>query len=74
MIAALTAILVLLAVIGWGVRCIRRDTDFLASIVERNMEEGQANFAAAETDQAPGDSFDSFDSPIGFGVKLKERN
>lgn len=68
--AALAAILIFLAVLAWKVRLIHRDTDFLASIVERNAEQA-AQQVADECDEPP---VDRHSMPIGFGVKLQERN
>jgi cytochrome oxidase assembly protein ShyY1 len=65
--AALTAIFIILAVLGWMVRRIQNDTDFMADVMEQTAQ----RFAAAQQVAEPDEDDDYSTNPIGFTVKLK---
>lgn len=67
MFAALVAISIVLAVLAWKIRLIHRDTDYLASIVERSAQQAADQVEAEYDAPAP----ERFDMPIGFGVQLR---
>jgi hypothetical protein len=67
-LAAASIIIGLLVAIGWGVWRVLRHTSFVAAIIARNVR------ATEDLEDEPEPQEDDHSMPIGFGVRLRERN
>jgi hypothetical protein len=72
---AVAAIMItLLVAIGWGVRRIVRHTSFVVGFITRNAAEADEIEDEPEPESQPQQDADEGTKPMGFGVRLRERN